>query len=94
MTKLLAPIALAAVCAAATLVTNPRSAFALDGPSLSAGDESGPLPCGQGKTIECGLVTNYRCTSWVMQPTVGPGGVGVTYVCAASVTTTTKLYKD
>jgi hypothetical protein len=99
MTRIFAPIALAAALAAAALATTPRPALALSDPVLSAGDGSGDSTvCGQGSRVECGSTTTYKCISWVYQPNFsispGGGGGGYTMVCAQSVTTTVKLFKD
>ena len=90
MNRILAPIALATALAAAALTTNPRSALAAPA-ELSDGS---PGSCGQGNKVECGSTTTYKCISWMPQFTFGPTSVGVTYVCAASVTQTSKSYKD
>lgn len=95
MTRIFAPIALAAALAAAALTTTPRSALALSDPVLSADDGSGdPTICGQGRTVECGSTTTYKCTSWVYAFTIGTSGAGYTLVCASSITQTSKSYKD
>jgi hypothetical protein len=96
MTRLLAPIAFAAALAAATLTSNPRAAYAYDGVSLAGAsmDDGAPTICGQGRTIECGSTTVYKCTEWVYQLTFSPSGFGYTMVCATSVTQVSKSYKD
>ena len=90
MKKILAPIALAAACAAAALTTAPRSALAA--PAEFSDGSAGS--CGQGSKVECGSTTTYRCTSWVPQYSLTTTGASVTYVCAASITQTSKSYKD
>ena len=95
MTRIFAPIALAAALAAAALTTTPRPALALSDPVLSADDGgSDPTICGQGRTVECGSTTTYKCTSWVFGLTVGPTGFGYTPVCASYITQVSKSYKD
>ena len=93
MPKLLAPIALAAAFAAAALTTSPRPAFALSDPVLSSGD-GGSTDCGQGSKVECGSTTVYKCTSWMTQVSFGSTGISVSYVCASSITQTSKSYRD
>ena len=70
--------------------TKPDSYYLDDGTSGGGG----PKPCGLGSRIECGSFVNYKCVSWKLQPTVGPGGVSYTYVCDQSITTTIKFFKD
>ena len=94
MTRIFAPIALAAALAAAALTTTPRPALALSDPVLSADDGSGSTVCGQGKTVECGSTTTYKCTSWVLGVTVGPTGLSYTPICASYITQVSKSYKD
>ena len=90
-----APIALAAALAAAALTTTPRPALALSDPVLSADDGSGgSTVCGQGKTVECGSTTTYKCTSWVLGVTVGPTGLSYTPICASYISQVSKSYKD
>ncbi|HET7458690.1 MAG TPA: hypothetical protein VFJ74_13670 [Gemmatimonadaceae bacterium] len=90
MKKILAPVALAAFCAAAALTTAPRSALAATA-SLSDGEAGS---CGQGSKVECGSTTTYQCTSWKPQYSVTTTGWTLTYICAASITQTSKSYKD
>ena len=93
------PLALAATLLS---LAGPAALFADDPiegqlPSLTLDDGSstgGPKPCASGSQIECGTITEYRCTEWRLQPSASVTGGSWTYVCAASVTKTTKLYKD
>jgi len=99
MSRILAPVALAAAFAATALTTSPRPAFALSDPVLSSGDgSSGSSACGDGSKVECGSITTFKCTSWIYQlnfsASATGGGFGYTLVCAASTTTTIKLFKD
>ena len=92
------PVALAAallsIAAPASLYADLEregsSSYSLDDGSSGGG----PKPCGTGSKVECGSITNYKCVSWKLQPSVGPGGVSYTYVCDESVTTVVKLFKD
>jgi hypothetical protein len=90
MKKIIAPIALAAACAAAAFTTSPRAAFAAPA-SLSDGEAGS---CGQGLKVECGSTTTYQCTSWKEQQSVTTNGISITYICASSITQTSKSYKD
>ena len=88
--RILAPVAFAATLAVAALTSSPRPAFA-ELPALSDGEAGS---CGQGNKLECGSTTVYKCTRWKEQISFGTTGVSVTYVCEASVTQTSKSYRD
>ena len=90
MNRIRAPIALAGALAAAAITTSPQSARAATA-ALSDGTTDG---CGSGSKVECGSTTTYRCTSWIAQYSLSPTGISVTYVCASSITQTSKSYKD
>lgn len=91
----------------ATLVALPgaRALHAVDGVSLSTGDEVvdlSPKPCGEGTQTVCGTVTTQTCTSWKMTSSGGGFTIGtssgtnytITYSCEQWVTTTKNIYKN
>ena len=93
------PLALAA---ALLSLAGPVALFAED-PSLSdpalfelydGSTGGGPKPCGLGTRVECGTITEYRCTEFRLQPSASVTGSSWSYICAASITKTTKLYRD
>jgi len=91
MNRILAPIALAGALAAAAITTSPQSASAATA-ALSDGTTDGG--CGSGSKVECGSTTTYKCTSWMPQYSISATGISITYVCASSITQTSKSYKD
>ena len=90
MNRILAPIAIAGVLAAAAIGTSPQSALA----ATAAFSDGGEGSCGAGSKVECGSTTTYKCTSLIAQPSLSPTGISITYVCASSITQTSKSYKD
>lgn len=90
MNRILAPIALAAAFAAAAITTSPQPALA----AVAEFSDGSTGSCGQGSKVECGSTTTYKCTSWMPQYSLSTTGISITYVCASSITQTSKSYKD